>query len=73
MILFTLVTVSIICIFLGPYKGSALAMTLLLIYLHPYTSIGILVMAAIIFYFFKNRRKKHGIQRYLSRLLTRRD
>ena len=70
MILFTLVTISIIYIILGPFKATTLALTLLLIYLHPFISIGILVMAAIIFYFFKNRRKKHGIQRYLSKLFT---
>ena len=69
MLLTTLAVIAIICILLGPYKGSALAMTLLLIYLHPYTSIGILVLATSVFYLFKHRRNTHE---KLSRLFNRR-
>ncbi len=62
--------IALICIFLGPYKGSALAMTLLLIYLHPYTALGILVLATFVFYLFKHRSNTYA---KLSKLFNRRD
>ena len=71
MILFTLVTISIIYIILGPFKATTLALTLLLIYLHPFLSIGMLILAAFVFDLFKNHRSK--IYAKLSKLFTRRN
>ena len=71
MILFTLVTISIIYIILGPFKATTLALTLLLIYLHPLLSVGMLLLAAIVFDLFRNHRSK--IYAKLSKLFTRRN
>jgi len=71
MILFTLVTISIIYIILGPFKATTLTLTLLLIYLHPFMSIGVLLLAAFVFDLFKNHRSKKYAK--LSKLFNRRD
>jgi len=59
MAFFTVAVISALCLVLASTRKYAVFGTGLLLYLYPFSTLGVLVLAGITFYFYRKHKRRH--------------